>query len=104
MGAQLFWVCTGVKAMDSINRGGMTFGNAYILGEKFDAEKLEAPSLRHEMKHADQWAFAGLSTWPNPLIGQGVMAGIYAALNDRLGSCRNPFEILAGRGDGGYQC
>jgi hypothetical protein len=34
--SDLFWVGTGMKAMDSINRGEMTFGNVYILGKKFD--------------------------------------------------------------------
>jgi len=105
MGAGLFWVCTGVKAMDSINRGGMTFGNVYILGEKFEPEKLEDPSIRHEMKHADQWAFAGLATSGAPLVGQAAMAGLYVAV-DRLkgGACGNFFEIWAGLSDGGYEC
>lgn len=106
LGAGAFWVCTGVKVMDSINKGGMTFGNVYILGEKFEPEKLLQPSLDHEMKHADQWALAGLATAGEPLIGQAILAGAHGEEILRTGgnACSNFFEVWAGPADGGYSC
>ena len=32
LGAELFWMCTGVSAINSINPGGITLGNVYMLG------------------------------------------------------------------------
>ena len=97
-------MCTGVSAINSINPGGITLGNVYMLGEKWEGKKLEPSSIRHEMKHADQWASAALSTPSSPLFGQSLMAGAYLANQGVTGSCGNLFEILAGLGDGGYRC
>jgi hypothetical protein len=76
----------------------------YLLGEKFDVEKRADASIRHEMKHADQWAAAGLTTPYDPLLGQAAMAGTYLGNQGITGSCGNMFEILAGLNDGGYRC
>jgi hypothetical protein len=105
VGASLFWICTGVNGIDALNKGGITFGNVYLLGDKFDpATKLGRDSIGHEMKHADEWAMAGLSTGGTPLVGQAAMAGAFLANQQVTGSCGNVFEILAGLSDGGYQC
>ena len=103
--SHLFFTCTGIAAVDSINVGGFTLGDVYLLGNEFNPDiKLQPVSLRHERRHAEQWAAAGLSTPMNPLLGQSAMFGAYMANYVITGgnACNNLFEVLAGLGDGGY--
>jgi len=69
-------------------RGGTTIGNVYLTGGSSPSKRL----LRHETKHADQWALLG------PLFP--FFYGL-AELIGR-GPKRNLFERWAGLEDGGY--
>ena len=74
------------------SRAGFTVGNVYLTGK----EKVSDAELRHETKHADQWAISG---WQFPAI-YGVNA---AATNNN--PCKNFFEWWAGFQDAHYdQC
>ncbi|MBI2767768.1 MAG: RHS repeat protein [Chloroflexi bacterium] len=56
--------------------------------------------IEHETEHANQWAIAGLSTWPAPMVGQALMLGSYGLAQKFFGMCGNPFEKDAGIGPG----
>ena len=79
----------------------MTLGNVILVREK----EIGASLLDHEERHADQWAWFGLATPGNPLIGQATMGISYLAIDRGLGPCLNPYDWHAGWADGGYdQC
>lgn len=84
---EIMVVCTGASRM--YGGGGTTYGSVFITPRAAVSEKL----MRHEAKHADQWATIG------PAFGQTYVL-TYAV----QGEC-NVWERLAGYGDGGYdQC
>lgn len=77
-------ICTGAKW--GFGKGGTTYGNVFLTG----GTKVDAALLRHETKHADQWAIFG--------PGFGVQYLITYAIQ---GEC-NVYEKSAGYKDGGY--
>lgn len=77
----------------------VTIGNVILSREK-SWNEMGAELIAHEIKHADQWAVAGLATWPNPLLGQSKMLESYLAAQALFGTCGNPFEKAAGIGPG----
>ncbi len=80
-------VCTG--ASGGYGRGGMTIGSVYITGNLTDERR-----LRHEEKHADQYAaFGGFVGFP---IAYGLAEWLIGKEGD------NPFEKAAGLEDGCY--
>lgn len=71
-----------------------TVGNAVIGGERVDTG---SPMLRHEARHATQYAVLGLLVPPLYAVAAGwswLLTGDWWS--------RNPFERLAGLADGGY--
>ena len=82
------FVCTGMTGGYG-PRAGFTFGNVYLTGD----DKVDKRTLRHETKHADQWALLG---WKFA-VAYAINAGITG--ND---PCKNIFEWWAGFKGGGY--
>jgi RHS repeat-associated protein len=92
--------CFGLgDLLGDIDASAITIGNV-ILTREYSWRDLGADTIAHEIAHADQWAVAGLSTWPAPWVGQAAMAGSYAAAQALFGTCGNPFEQEAGVGPG----
>jgi hypothetical protein len=67
-------------------------GSVFITGTRHPSARL----LRHEAKHANQWALFGPINYP-------ALYGIDEYLLSKGGGC-NHFETQAGRKDGGYKC
>ncbi|MDQ1709744.1 MAG: hypothetical protein QOG49_1129 [Frankiaceae bacterium] len=83
----LFIACGGMSG--GFAKGGTTFGNVWLFGE------LESPErLRHETKHATQWALCTPIAFP--------FLYVLAELAGRRDPTRNIFERWAGLADGGY--
>ena len=81
-------VCT--EARGGYGRGGTTYGSVYVTGAKSVSPSL----LRHESKHADQYAwFGGGAAFP---VGYAIQEAFSGG-----GNC-NGFEQNAGLKDGGY--
>jgi RHS repeat-associated protein len=82
-------VCTGARG--GFGRRGTTYGSVYITG----ARKVDTRQLRHEAKHANQWAW----------FGGGVLFPIAYGLEEWRsgGGRRNSFERQAGLRDGCYR-
>ncbi len=86
-GQELMILCTEAKRLRV--KGGFTFGNVFIT----DKRRVGPDLLRHEAKHADQWALMGWS-----------FAALYVGSSALVGEC-NVWEAMAGYADGGYtQC
>ena len=91
--------CFGAKFLPG---SAMTLGNVILVKDK---REISDDLLDHEEYHANQWAWFGLSTPGNPLIGQSVMALSYLGLDGAVGPCKNPYEWQAGFEKGNYdQC
>lgn len=90
------WGCFGVSKsfFDQLGSKALTIGNV-ILTKEYDWQSLGDDTITHELKHADQWAIAGLA---GGLIGQAGFAGTYGGAQALFGTCGNPFEIWAGIG------
>lgn len=78
------FVCAGMKA--GFGRAGTTIGGAYLT-----KQATQLRTIRHEAKHADQWAHYGIA-----------FAGLYLFEELRHRGAANRFEIEAGLEDGGY--
>ena len=91
--------CFGVLSdfLAYIGAKAITIGNV-ILTREYSWDDMGDDLINHEIEHANQWALAGLSTLPSPLLGQGRMAVAYGAAQALFGTCGNPFEIDAGIG------
>ncbi|RKT72950.1 RHS repeat-associated protein [Saccharothrix variisporea] len=87
MKAGLMIACNGMKGGYGTRRG-MTIGNVFLTGERSTHPNM----MRHEAKHATQWAVLG----PAFPIAYGL-----AEL--RYPGARNPFERHAGLHDGCYR-
>lgn len=70
-------------------RAGFTVGNVYLTGN----DTVTKAELRHETKHADQWALGG---W------RFAVAYSFNAIVTDNDPCKNFFEWWAGFKDGGY--
>lgn len=94
--------------LDLYERGGTTIGSVYITST-FDLTE-QNDRLRHESKHADQWATFGIAIVP--AYGAEEMAAarakrVWDTQHRKTGesvdsSCFNSFEVDAGTDDGGY--
>jgi hypothetical protein len=98
--AGLMHVCSNAP-QGSVGRGpnsGVTIGNVFITS----LPEVDAPLLRHETKHADQWAIFGAS-YPQLYF---TAEGISHILLDpgQSEGCKNVFEMQAGLVDGNYRC
>lgn len=83
----LFIACGGMHG--GFAKGGTTYGNVWLFGD------LESPErLRHEAKHATQWAMFTPVLFP--------FLYLLAELVARRDPRRNVFERLADLADGGY--
>ncbi len=89
-GNEGMFVCTGMTGGYG-PRAGFTVGNGYLTGD----DEVTKEQMKHETKHADQWALGGLA-FP---VAYGVNAA--ATGND---PCRNFFEWWAGFKNGDYEC
>lgn len=79
-------ICTGAKRF--YGGGGTAYGNVFLTPSK----SVSRAVLRHETKHADQWAAIGPGFGPLYLVTYAVQ-----------GPC-NVWEGAAGYEDGGYKC
>ena len=96
--------------MDALGISGAAFtlGNVVLTREK-SVDKLAHGELDHEIRHADQWAWSGLTTPTDPLAGQFGMFLWYlgfSAISQGTGhsQCWNPYEMWAGPNAGQYRC
>ena len=92
---------TGCFGASFLSGSAMTLGNVILIKDKMT---IEDDLLDHEEWHANQWAWFGLSTPNNPLIGQAVMAATYVAIDSSVGACFSPYDWQADWSDGGYTC
>jgi hypothetical protein len=83
----LFISCGGMSG--GYVKGGTTYGSVWLFGDLMSPER-----LRHESKHATQWALCTPVLFP-PLYLLAELAG-------RRDPCRNVFERWANLADGGY--
>lgn len=83
----LFIACGGMHG--GFAKGGTTYGNVWLFGHLESAER-----LRHETKHATQWALCTPVLFP--------FMYLLAELAGRRDPRRNVFERLADLHDGGY--
>jgi hypothetical protein len=79
-------VCTAMRR--GFARGGTMVGNVFLTGRG----DLTPELLRHEGRHATQWAIFGYN-FP-----------VLYAIGEVRGPCRNWAEVTAGLRDGGYRC
>lgn len=93
----LIVVCSGATR-GFVPRGGFMVGNVFITRQS----RVDGRLLRHETKHADQWAVLGLG-FPVWYGGAEVVSVATGARGSRAG-CNNVFERAAGLADGGYRC
>ena len=90
----LFIACTGMS--DGFgSRGGMTVGNVFLTGDSRQDLAQNPALVRHENRHATQWATLGPLRF---LIAYGISEVV------GRGPCGNVFEQDAGLAAGGYQC
>jgi hypothetical protein len=92
-GRDLFVVCSGVPRWLNGPRGGVTVGNAFLTS----GPPPDTDLRRHEVRHADQWAVAGLIAFPVAY----AIAELIGRARGR-GRAGNVFERLAGLAEGGY--
>jgi len=103
--------CGGLGALlDALGLSARSFtlGNVVLTREK-SIDSLKPDELDHEIRHADQWAWSGLATPQDPLVGQFGMFLWYlgfSAISEGTGhsQCWNPYEIWAGLAAGQYRC
>lgn len=93
--------CTGGRRW--ARRGGVTFGNVYVTR----ADRASEQILRHERRHANQWAVMGPLFIPSYGAWSGMSSALHRVVRRRGCSagyaCYNPYEIHAGLKDGGYR-
>ncbi|HZG96447.1 MAG TPA: hypothetical protein VEZ46_17250 [Mycobacteriales bacterium] len=87
MRSGLFIACGGMHG--GFAKGGTTFGNVWLYGALADEAR-----LRHEAKHATQWALCTPVLFP--------VLYLLAELAARRDPKRNVFERWADLADGGY--
>ena len=104
--------CAGLGALlDALGLAGssaFTLGNVVLTREK-SIGRLKPGELDHEIRHADQWAWFGLATPQDPLVGQFAMFLSYLgstgfSMGTGHSQCWNPYEIWAGLVAGRYRC
>ncbi len=86
LGQGLMVACNGMRWGWGSQRG-ITIGNAWLTGEK----TTDARMMRHEAKHATQWAVGGI-----------LFPIAYGLTSIRFRGANNPFERHAGLEDGCY--
>lgn len=94
--------CSGMKG--GYYNGGTTYGNVWMRGKNGGGKA----RLRHETKHADQWAILGPFGFATSYgVSSGISSRIYKKRKPKNGctaryACYNIFERGAGLRDGGY--
>jgi hypothetical protein len=83
-----FWVCTVSPTSGLFEKGGTTFGNAFVTAD--DPSEISRQLIGHEMVHATQWARYGVD-----------MVFFYPSKYALMGEC-NILEEEAGFRRGGY--
>ena len=93
MDGDLFITCTGANW--GYARGGTTYGNVFITGDSPEYLAKHPGIVKHEKRHAPQWAATGPVLFPIAYGAAELIGG---------GPCGNVFERDAGLEEGGYKC
>ena len=76
-------------------KGGTTYGNVFITGDSPEYLAKHPGIVKHEKRHAPQWAATGPVLFPIAYGAAELIGG---------GPCGNVFERDAGLEEGGYKC